>query len=134
MRLGVPHATNRGTVFALHGHVWQRDPYLAEYVDGYGFPRSSLDPVSGLFDPSLGSGVGSVRIGQNPLAFYQGGQESLYPTAHYDIVLPKAGGSFSTPGDYLYRDVASANVASGLWGILRVEPEPPPPEDPPPEY
>ena len=117
MRLGVPHATNRGTVFALHGHTWQRDPYLAEKTDAWGFPL----PYS-----VGGSGVGSTRIGQNPLAFYQGGQESLYPSAHYDIVLPKAGGTNARPGDYLYRDVASANVSSGLWGILRVLPKPTP--------
>ena len=117
MRLGVPHATNRGTVFALHGHNWQRDPYLAQYTEYDGIPRAYA---------LGGPGIGSVKIGQNPLAFYQGGQESLYPTAHYDIVLPSAGGTFKRPGDYLFRDVASANVASGLWGILRLQSAPPP--------
>ena len=117
MRLGVPHATNRGTVFALHGHAWQRDPYLAQYTEHGGIPRSYA---------AGGPGLGSVTIGQNPLAFYQGGQESLYPSAHYDIVLPSAGGTFKTPGDYLFRDVASANVASGLWGILRLKSAPSP--------
>ena len=28
MRLGVPTGTSRGTTFQLHGHVWQRDPYV----------------------------------------------------------------------------------------------------------
>ena len=118
MRLGVPHGTNRGTTFALHGHVWQRDPYIAQNTDAWGFPL----PYS-----AGGSGVGSVRIGQNPLAFYQGGQDGVFPTAHYDIVLPSAGGSYARPGDYMFRDVASSNVSSGLWGILRVQPSPPPP-------
>jgi len=119
MRLGVPHGTNRGTVFALHGHAWQRDPYLAEKTDSWGFPDSSLNGL-GDYDPALGSGVGSARIGNNPLAFYQGGQEGLFPGAHHDIVLPSAGGTFKRPGDYMFRDVASANVSSGLWGILRL--------------
>ena len=91
-----------------------RDPYIAEKTDAWGFPL----PYS-----AGGSGVGSVRIGQNPLAFYQGGQESIASGAHYDIVLPKAGGTNAVPGDYLYRDVASANIAGGIWGILRVQPE-----------
>jgi len=117
MRLGVPHATNRGTVFALHGHAWQRDPYLAQYTEYGGIPRAYAIG---------GPGVGSVKIGRNPLAFYQGGQESIFPTAHYDIVLPSAGGSHAVPGDYMFRDVASANVGSGLWGILRLQSAPSP--------
>lgn len=129
MRVTVPHGTNRGSTFALHGHLWQRDPYITEN-NSNGFPDS---------DP----GVGSKDIGHNPLAFYQGGQESIWPATHYDIVLPSAGGCAETddgdgscigkPGDYMFRDVAAFGSASGLWGILNVDAErPPPAREPPP--
>jgi hypothetical protein len=129
MRVTVPHGTNRGSTFALHGHLWQRDPYITENNTN-GFPDSE-------------PGVGSKDIGHNPLAFYQGGQESIWPATHYDIVLPSAGGCAETDdgdgscigksGDYMFRDVASFGSASGLWGILNVDAErPPPAREPPP--
>ncbi|MDH3363154.1 MAG: hypothetical protein OEM45_05565, partial [Gammaproteobacteria bacterium] len=115
MRVTVPHGTNRGSTFALHGHLWQRDPYVTEHNTDGGFPRGYYIG---------GPGVGSKTIGHNPLGFYQGGQESVWPGTHYDIVLPSAGGGNEIPGDYIFRDVASFGSASGLWGILRVEPAP----------
>jgi len=124
MRVTVPHGTNRGSTFALHGHTWQRDPYLAENVVAGGFPDGD-------------GGLGSVRIGDNPLAFYQSGQESIWASTHFDIVLPHAGGtanadgSGGVTGDYLYRDVGALGNASGLWGILRVTANDPLPPDPP---
>ena len=123
MRVTVPHGTNRGSTFALHGHLWQRDPYLA-LSETDGFPDSGY--LDGL-DWIPAGVVGSTSIGHNPLGFYQGGQESIWPGTHYDIVLPSAGGGNEVPGDYMFRDVASFGSASGLWGILRVEPPPPPP-------
>ena len=51
---------------------------------------------------------------------YLGGQESVTPSAHYDLVMPSAGGAFAVTGDYLYRDQAAFGNLSGLWGILRV--------------
>jgi len=115
MRVTVPHGTNRGSTFALHGHLWQRDPYITENNTA-GFPNGYY---------LGGDGVGSKDIGFNPLGFYQGGQESIWPSNHYDIVLPKAGGENGVPGDYMFRDVGSFGSASGVWGILRVvEPAP----------
>jgi hypothetical protein len=124
MRVAVPHGTNRGSTFALHGHNWQRDPYLAQNVDAEGFPIGD-------------GGLGSVRIGDNPLAFAQGGQESIWASTHFDIVLPHAGGTANAngatdvTGDFLFRDVGSLGNASGLWGILRVSADGPEPPDPP---
>ena len=97
MRVLEPTGVGRGTTFNLHGHVWARDPYLADVVP-------------------------SQRIGENPEAMYLGGQESVTPNAHFDVVLPKAGGVAGVPGDYLFRDQASFGNTNGLWGILRVEP------------
>jgi len=133
MRVTNPYGTSRGTTFQLHGHVWQRDPYLcpgeAMYnMQGFGYADGEGNHLAGacLSDDGIeGNNIGdtpSRAIGNNPLGFYQGGQESITPSTHFDIVLPKAGGEQGNAGDYLFRDSGSFGNASGLWGILRVEP------------
>ena len=97
MRVLEPTGVGRGTTFVLHGHSWQRDPYLA-------------------------GAVASQTIGDNPIGFYLSAQESITPGNHFDIVLPSAGGPNAVPGDYLFRDQASFGNTDGLWGIMRVEP------------
>jgi manganese oxidase len=127
MRVLLPTGTGRGTVFTLHGHDWPRDPYLAEKVDANGFPSGSR-PADW--------GVAARCLGGNPLEFALGGQESVSPMAHYDIVLgmtpgylhrPKGvhretGGLHRVSGDFLWRDVAGFGITSGLWGVMRVQP------------
>ena len=71
---------------------------------------------------NLLAAIPSQNIGYNPDGLYIGGQESVTPAAHFDIVLPSAGGTNSVPGDYLYRDHGSFGNTDGLWGILRVAP------------
>jgi len=120
MRVTNPYGTSRGTTFQLHGYVWQRDPYIC--VDDTGAPKTK-DGILGRCGASqtLGAAdyeVGSTGIGVNLQAFYQGGQESITPAAHFDIVPTQTG----NPGDYLFRDSASFGNASGLWGIVRVNP------------
>lgn len=96
MRILEPTGAGRGTTFNLHGHVWQRDPYLA-------------------------GAVPSQTIGDNPLGMVLGAQESVTPSGHFDIVpLHGAGGAGAVPGDYLFKDQGSFGRTSGLWGILRV--------------
>ena len=95
MRVADPGGNMRNRVFTLHGHLWQRQPYLA-------------------------GAVPSQTIGENPLAFYRGAQEGIGSGSHYDIVLASAGGAFEVPGDYLYRDQASFGNYKGLWGLMRV--------------
>ena len=102
MRVLMPHGIGRGTTFNLHGHVWQRDPYLCP-----GSSDAGLDGKCGLNDV--------------PFGMYLGGQESVNGTTHFEIYLPSAGGTNGVPGDYLFRDQASFGNASGVWGILRVE-------------
>jgi hypothetical protein len=102
MRLLEPTGVGRGTTFNLHGHLWQRDPYL----------------VAGT--------VPSQTIGNNTNGMYLGHQESVTPAAHFDIVLPSAGGSNGVIGDYLFRDHGSFGNTDGLWGILRVAAAPEP--------
>jgi hypothetical protein len=104
MRVTNPYGTSRGTTFALHGHLWPRDPYVCP---------GSKDGIPGRCATTA---VGSEMIGDNLQAFYQGGQESITPATHFDIVPTQTG----VPGDYLFRDVASFGNASGLWGVVRV--------------
>lgn len=87
----------RNGVFNLHGHVWQREPYLA-------------------------GAVPSQSIGNNPLSEYRGMQEGLGTGNHFDIVLQNgAGGAFKISGDYLFRDQTSTMLDGGRWGLFRVE-------------
>jgi hypothetical protein len=95
-----PGGNQRNSVFAVHGHIWQREPYTN----------------------------GSTQIGDNKDAFgfwrtmFEGARMGVGPTFHMDAVLESAGGTFRIPGDYLYRDFASFQFDGGLWGILRVIP------------
>jgi hypothetical protein len=116
-----PAGTARGSVFNLHGHVWQRAPYICKGDNYFGLP--DVCPKTAFF-PTLnppGFVVGSQDIGINPLAIYLGGQDSILPASHFDIVLPKAGGINGIKGDYLYKDQAGFGNLGGLWGIVRVE-------------
>ncbi len=115
MRVLQPTGVGRGSTYDLHGHIWARDPYLPENGAGC-LTAGTLG----------GCGLSSVAIGHNPLAWYLGGQESWTPGAHFDMVLPKAGGLAEVVGDYLVRDHASFGVTDGLWGIMRVAAAPAP--------
>jgi len=110
----VPHGTSRGTTLIFHGHVWQRDPYVC--------PGEARNQLTGACKMES---VGSQAIGNNPMGFAMGAQESITPYSHFTFRFPKAGGGNSRPGDYLFRDVGSFGNASGLWGILRVDPAAP---------
>jgi len=97
-RLVDPGGKNRAGVFNLHGHVWQRQPYIAGTVP-------------------------SQTIGNNPLSEFRGAQEGVGMINHWDIVPQNgAGGKFRVPGDYLFRDQGSWPMDGGRWGIFRVQP------------
>jgi len=86
------HARNE--VFSVHGHEWDKEPYVA----------------------------GSTRIGRNGFSFFEGARFGHGPTNHFDAVLRSGGGgAFHVGGDFLYRDAAGIGFDNGLWGILRVE-------------
>jgi len=85
----------RNVSFVLHGHVWDRQPYLDS----------------------------STQLGQNGFSFWEGAHMGHGPTNHADLLLRNgAGGAFSVTGDYLFRDFAGPGFDGGLWGILRVLP------------
>jgi hypothetical protein len=105
-----PHGTTRGSTLALHGHVWQRDPYIC--------PGEARNGLTGACEMTS---VGSRALGVNPQGFATAGQESWTPSSHFDIFLPSAGGGNGVVGDYLMRDQGSFGNASGAWGIMRVK-------------
>ncbi|UCF90184.1 MAG: hypothetical protein JSW39_18030 [Desulfobacterales bacterium] len=83
----------RMPVFALHGHNWQREPYVNN----------------------------STAIGDNPLSWNTGVQEGMHPSDHRNMLLRHgAGGSRSVNADYLMRNQASFLFDGGQWGIFRV--------------
>lgn len=91
-RLVQPGGATNGQVFTLHGHVWQEQPYKNN----------------------------STEIGDNPLSESIGSRDSYGAASHYDVVINKAGGEDSVPGDYLYRTFIGAQIPKGIWGIFRV--------------
>jgi hypothetical protein len=111
LHTAVPHSTSRGTTMTVHGHVWQRDPYVC--------PGELRNGMTGACNMT---GTGSKAIGDNPIGFAQGAQDSFTPLSHWTFRLPSAGGRNGVAGDYLFRDLGSFGNASGLWGLLRVAP------------
>jgi len=122
MRLLEPTGVGRGSTFAVHGHIWQRDPYVC--------PEDTVDGLLGKCESvpldTLGVEIGksSPSIGKNPIGFYLGGQESVTPGQHFDLRLENTGGANGIAGDYLWRDQASFGNTDGIWGLMRVVPQP----------
>jgi len=124
MHVLMPFAVGRGSTYDLHGHVWQRDPYvcpgngdtgaIAVYLPG------KCDMGNGHAGAAGDGQVGSQALGWNPQGFFVGGIESWFSGEHYEIVIPSAGGSFQVDGDYLFRDHMGLGHTGGLWGIVRV--------------
>jgi len=110
VRMTNPFGTTRGSTLQVHGHQWQRDPYVC-----------TGEARNGLTGACLMTSVGSRNIGLNPIGFYEGGRESWTPMSHFDLVMPSAGGGNAIVGDYLMRDSASFGNASGVWSIIRVK-------------
>lgn len=84
--------TGDGNVFDLHGHVWQELPYQNN----------------------------STVIGYNDESQWMGTRGQLGALNTFDIMIPKAGGEFAVPGDYLYLDWRAEPLTDGVWGIFRV--------------
>jgi hypothetical protein len=94
-RLLMPGGHSRNIVFALNGHVWDKEPYVQN----------------------------STRLGRNnTFSFWEGARMGHGPSNHADLLLRAgAGGKFSITGDYLFRDQVGTGIDHGLWGILRVQ-------------
>ncbi|MDH4031070.1 MAG: hypothetical protein OEU49_09500, partial [Chromatiales bacterium] len=140
MHVLMPHSPGRGSTYDLHGHNFQRDPYICPGDAEFGLPGKCDMGPDGL--PGGGS-TGSQNLGVNPVGMAIGASESWMSGAHYEVFIPEAGGAAGIPGDYLFRDHMGLGNTGGLWGIVRVtpsaeeppvveEPPPPPEEEPPP--
>jgi Tol biopolymer transport system component len=93
-RIFMPGGHSRNSVFNLHGHIWEEEPYLP----------------------------GSLMFGPNPLSEWKGAQYGIGAGSHFDFLLKNgAGGRFAVPGDYLYRNQSSFLFDGGMWGIFRVQ-------------
>jgi hypothetical protein len=128
-------SADRDGTFVLHGHVWQRDPYVCPDDNYYGLP-GYCDPymkVDGAYvldkDGNKVQSVGSLALGTNPIGKYMGGEEGMGHVYGYWPILFDAGGKHATalgcsetkPCDFLYRDYTPSGNRNGMFGILRVE-------------
>jgi hypothetical protein len=91
-RMAHPYGTGTSQVFAVHGHVWQRNPYQQN----------------------------SQAIGNNNLSQWLGSRDNHGATDHFEAVINKAGGVNGTAGDYLYTVFLPGQAKLGPWGIFRV--------------
>ncbi|HEX8722142.1 MAG TPA: hypothetical protein VF736_16020, partial [Pyrinomonadaceae bacterium] len=92
-RLVMPGGHGRNSVFNLHGHIWEEEPYVNN----------------------------STALGSNPLSEWKGAQYGIGAGSHFDLLLKNgAGGRFAVPGDYLYRSQPSTLFDGGMWGVFRV--------------
>jgi hypothetical protein len=111
-------SADRDGTFIVHGHLWQRDPFVCPgQNDGLG----SL--MAGRCND--GEPVPSRALGDNPQGKYMGGEEGMGHVYGYWPILFDAGGTDRVTGDYLYRDYAPNGNRNGQFGILRVAPPAP---------
>jgi len=106
-------SADRDATFVLHGHVWQRDPFVC--------PDDAYLGLTGFCEPGS---IGSLALGLNPIGKYMGGEEGMGHVYGHWPILFNAGGSFGVSSDYLFRDYAPSGARNGMYGILRVEPDP----------
>ena len=115
IRLLQPGGHARGHVFSVHGHAWQREPYLND-SDRLNYGPPPADPTV------LNREADGISAGHNNASWWVGAQEGMTAMNHFDLLLPHAGGRFGVAGDYLFQDSAAFGNYQGLWGILRVTP------------
>jgi hypothetical protein len=126
-----PTGANRAGVITLHGHVWQRTPYVcpSSYlgIAGNCNPTSFYPTGTGTAITSTGlTGLGPMEvasrsIGNNLRSINMGAQDQIQPGSHFTLRLPSAGGTSRIPGDYLLMDRTGFGSLAGVWGILRVK-------------
>ncbi|MBI5364580.1 MAG: copper oxidase [Planctomycetes bacterium] len=98
-----PGGGQRNHVFAVHGHVWEIEP----------FTHNANDPNEAAF--------GSTKIGANAKSMWEGSHMGIGPSSHENFVLKNgAGGRVGVRGDFLWHDVNTFHFDGGLWGIFRV--------------
>jgi manganese oxidase len=91
-RMTHPFGTGTSQVFSLHGHVWQRNPYITN----------------------------GTQLGNNILSQWIGSRDNHGASDHFDMLIDKAGGEGTQPGDYLYSVFVPTQARDGAWGVFRV--------------
>jgi len=104
-------SADRDGTFILHGHVWQRDPYVCPGQNDLG--------LAGRCNPT--EPVPSRALGLNAQGKYMGGEEGMGHVYGHWPILFDAGGTNGVTGDYLFRDYAPNGNRNGQFGLLRVE-------------
>ena len=105
-------SADRDGTFILHGHVWQRDPFVCPGESDLGLTGLCLDSAAT---------VDSTALGLNPIGKYMGGEEGMgHAYGHWPILF-NAGGTGGVTGDYLFRDYAPNGSRNGQFGIMRVQ-------------
>jgi hypothetical protein len=127
-----PTGANRAGVMTLHGHVWQRTPYVcpSSYLGIAGncnptgfYPTSSGTAITNAGTTGVGPlEVASRSIGDYAPSIYMGAQDQMQPATHFTLRLPSVGGAFAVKGDYLLQDRTGFGSLAGVWGILRATP------------
>jgi hypothetical protein len=107
-------SADRDGTFMLHGHLWQRDPYVCT-----GLAQDDEVSLPGRCDPD--TPVPSLALGLNAQGKYMGGEEGMGHAYGYWPILFDAGGTDGIAGDFLFRDYAPNGNRNGQFGILRVE-------------
>jgi hypothetical protein len=108
-------SADRDGTFILHGHLWQRDPYVCPGQNDLTLEGKCV----------ISETAPSQALGINPIGKYMGGEEGMGHVYGYWPILFNAGGTGKVAGDYLYRDYSPSGNRNGMFGILRVEPETP---------
>jgi len=91
-RMTHPLGTGDSQVFTIHGHNWQRNPYQNN----------------------------STTMGDNNLSQWMGSRDNHGSSDHFDLIIPRAGGTQGRAGDYLYTAYLPDQALLGAWGIFRV--------------
>jgi len=104
-------SADRDATFILHGHLWQRAPYVCP-------GEARIPGLVGLCDMDS---VSSTALGLNPIGKYLGGEEGMGHAFSHWPILYNTGGTFGVTGDYLFRDYAPSGARNGMFGILRAE-------------
>jgi hypothetical protein len=115
-------SADRDGTFILHGHVWQRDPYVCTGDATTDSPQDDEVALEGRCDPD--ALVPSNALGNNLQGKWMGGQEGMGHVYGHWPILFDAGGTGGVTGDYLYRDYSPSGNRNGQFGILRVAPVP----------
>ena len=97
VRVLQPSGHRRAHAFSLWGAEWPYNPW--------------------------GQGLASRSMGGNAKTFAVGVQSGIGPMTAWNInPFFQAGGRFNVPGDRMYLEQPSGGLASGLWGVVRVNP------------